>query len=223
MVSLSPLLQLELHSPGSESLDLPTFVTSSVMDQVHLSTDGQTSSKRLSSDNVMMPPKRVCLQPCSTSLPVVEQLSRQQQQEEEDHRLALLLQKELDQEERRDVDRRKGSTDAYSLRLNHHSVTSSSSTTRKTSSAPKESSKTTSRLKASSTTPYSPSLCKGRKQATLTEMFSSFNTWCLQTFMSHIKLSQRLFHCRQVRSLVRIILKTGFVPLAASHQRVLPL
>lgn len=177
MVSLNPLLQLELHSLGSESLDLPTFLTSSVMDQFHLSTDGQTSSKRPSSDDVMMPPKRVCLQPCSTSLPEVpgvEQLSRQQQ-EEEDHRVALLLQKELDQEERRDVDRRKRSSDAYSLRLNRHSVTSSSSTTRNTSSAPKESPKTTSRPKASSTTPSSPLFC-GRKQATLTEMFSSFNT-----------------------------------------------
>lgn len=179
MVSLSPLLQLELHSLRSESLGLPAFLTSSVMDQVHLSTDGQTSSKRLSSDDLMMAPKRVCLQPCSTSLPevpVVEQLSRQQQQEEEDHRFALLLQKELDQEERRNVDRSKGSTDAYSLRLNRHSVTSSSSKTRKTSSASKESPKTTSRPKASSTTPYSPSFCRGRKQATLTEMFANFNT-----------------------------------------------
>lgn len=192
MVSPSSLHQLELHGLGSESPDLlPTFLTSATMDQFHLSADGETSSKRLHSDGRMTPPKRVCLQPCSTSLPdmaAVEQLSTQQQ-EEEDHRIALLLQKELDQEERRDINRRKGSTDAYSLRLSSQAkVTSSSSTPRKTSSTPKTSvPKTTSRPKASSTTTSSPSLCRGRKQATLTEMFSSFSRWSLQTLRRHTK------------------------------------
>ncbi|XP_029700197.1 E3 ubiquitin-protein ligase rnf168-like isoform X4 [Takifugu rubripes] len=179
MVSLSSLHQLELHGLGSESPDLlPTFLTSATMDQFHVSTDGETSSKRSHSDDRRTPPKRVCLQPCSTSrpdMPAVEQLSRQQQ-EEEDHRLALLLQKELDQEER-DVNRRKGSSDAYSLRLSSQAkVASSSSTPRKTSSTPKTSvPKTSSAPRASSTTTSSPSVCRGRKQATLTEMFSSFS------------------------------------------------
>eukprot|EP00066_Takifugu_rubripes_P009695 XP_003976896.2 PREDICTED: E3 ubiquitin-protein ligase RNF168 [Takifugu rubripes] len=179
MVSLSSLHQLELHGLGSESPDLlPTFLTSATMDQFHVSTDGETSSKRSHSDDRRTPPKRVCLQPCSTSrpdMPAVEQLSRQQQ-EEEDHRLALLLQKELDQEER-DVNRRKGSSDAYSLRLSSQAkVASSSSTPRKTSSTPKTSvPKTSSGARASSTTTSSPSVCRGRKQATLTEMFSSFS------------------------------------------------
>ncbi|TWW53282.1 E3 ubiquitin-protein ligase rnf168 [Takifugu flavidus] len=179
MVSLSSLHQLELHGLGSESPDLlPTFLTSATMDQFHLSTDGETSSKRSHSDDRRTPPKRVCLQPCSTSrpdMPAVEQLSRQQQ-EEEDHRLALLLQKELDQEER-DVNRRKGSSDAYSLRLSSQAkVASSSSTPRKVSSTPKTSvPKTSSGPRASSTTTSSPSVCRGRKQATLTEMFSSFS------------------------------------------------
>ncbi|XP_029699570.1 E3 ubiquitin-protein ligase rnf168-like isoform X2 [Takifugu rubripes] len=179
MVSLSSLHQLELHGLGSESPDLlPTFLTSATMDQFHVSTDGETSSKRSHSDDRRTPPKRVCLQPCSTSrpdMPAVEQLSRQQQ-EEEDHRLALLLQKELDQEER-DVNRRKGSSDAYSLRLSSQAkVASSSSTPRKTSSTPKTSvPKTSSGPRASSTTTSSPSVCRGRKQATLTEMFSSFS------------------------------------------------
>lgn len=176
MVSLSPLHQLELHGRGSESPDdLPTFLTSAAMDQIHLSTDGESSSQRSQEDR-MTPPKRACLQPCSASLPDMPVVSRQQQ-EEEDHRLALLLQKELDQEERRDINRRKGSSDAYSLRLSSQAkVASSSSTPRKTSSTPKTSvPKTSSRPKASSTTTSSPSLCRGRKQATLTEMFSSFS------------------------------------------------
>lgn len=185
MVSLSPLPQLDLHSRGAESPDLhPTFLTSSLMDQLPLSADGETSaSKRWSSDDaVMMPPKRACLHPCSSSLPevpTVEQLNRQQQ-EEEDRRLALLLQKELDQEERRAVDRRKGSSDAYPLRLTRQAQeSSSSSTSRKTtSSAPKASAaKTSSRPRtSSSTTASSPSACSGRRQATLTEMFSGFSS-----------------------------------------------
>lgn len=180
MVPPSSLHQLELHGLGSESPDLPTVLTSATLEQFQLSTDGGTSSKRSHSDARTAPPKRVCLQPCSPSpagLSVVEPLGRQQQQEEEDHRLALLLQKELDQEERRDIDRRKGSTDAYSLRLSSQPRgPSSSSTPRKTSSTPKTSvPKSSSRPRASSTTTPSPSLCRGRKQATLTEMFSSLS------------------------------------------------
>lgn len=176
MVPPSSLHQLELHGLGS---DPPTLLPSATLEQFHLSTEGEASSKRWPSDDRRTPPKRVCLQPCCPSLadlPVVEQLGRQQQ-EEEDHRLALLLQKELDQEERRDINRRKGSTDAYSLRLSSQPKRpSSSSTPRKTSSTPKTSvPKSSSHPKASSSTTSAPSLCRGRKQATLTEMFSSFS------------------------------------------------
>lgn len=173
VVSITPPPQLDLQHLGPGSPELrPSVLTSSVMDQLHLTANG---------GDEMTPPKRVCLQPCSSSLPEileVEQRSRWQQ-EEEDHRLAMLLQKELDQEERRAVDRRKGSTDAYPLRLARRAkVSSSSSTPKKTSSlpsAPKTSaSKTSSRPKMSSTS--SPSLCGGRKQATLTEMFSTFSS-----------------------------------------------
>lgn len=153
------------------------------MDQLHL-RDGETSSSRRWSldDAVLMPPKRACLHSCSSSpLPEADQLSRQRQ-EEEDRRLALLLQKELDQEEKTAVNRRKGSSDAYLLRLNRQAQeTSSSSTPRKStslSSTPKASApKTSSRPKTSSTpTTSSPGLCSGRKQATLTEMFSGFGS-----------------------------------------------
>lgn len=147
------------------------------MDQLALSAEGETSSsKRWSSEHAeMMSPKRARLHPCSSSpLPEAEQVSRQQQ-EEEDRRLALLLQKEMDQEERRAVDRRKGSSDAYPLRLSHQE-SSSSSTSRKTtslSSTQKASAPKTSSPETSSRSPSSPPLGRGRKQATLTQMFSS--------------------------------------------------
>lgn len=184
VVSLSPLPQPDLHGLRPESPDVdPAFLRSSVMEQLHLGSDGETSSssKRGSPDSaVTTPPKRLCLQPCSSPPGVseAEELSRQQQ-EEEDRRLALLLQKELDQEERRAVDRRKGSTDAYPLRLNRPAKgTGSSSTSRKTTSLPATPRPSaSSRPKPpSSSTGSSPSLCGGRKQATLTEMFSGFSS-----------------------------------------------
>lgn len=178
MVSLSPLPHLNLHGSGAESPDLPpTFLPLSLMDQLALSAEGETSSsKKWSSDHAeMMPPKRARLHPCSSSpLPEAEQVSRQQQ-EEEDCRLALLLQKEMDQEERRAVNRRKGSSDAYPLRLSRQE-SSSSSTSRKTtslSSTQKASAPKTSSPETSSRSPSSPRLGRGRKQATLTQMFSS--------------------------------------------------
>lgn len=150
------------------------------MEQLALSADGETSSSKRwgSGDAVRAPPKRACLHPCSSSaLPEVDQMSRQQQ-EEEDRRLALLLQQEMEQQERRAVDRRKGSSDAYPLRLNRQAQeTSSCSTSRKTtslSSTQKASApKTSTHPETSSSSTSTPALCRGRKQATLTQMFSS--------------------------------------------------
>uniref|UniRef100_H3C1U0 RING-type E3 ubiquitin transferase n=1 Tax=Tetraodon nigroviridis TaxID=99883 RepID=H3C1U0_TETNG len=120
LVSPSPPPQLHPHTGGAESPHPhPTFLAAPVTEQLPPSAGGETSSSRRWSPDaaVTTPPKRACLHPCSSSpLPEVEQLSRQQQEEEEDRRLALLLQKELDQEESRAVDRRKGTSDAYLLR-----------------------------------------------------------------------------------------------------------
>lgn len=171
MVSLSPPPQLSLHGGGAGSPDLPpTLLPSSVVDQLAPSAEGgSSSSRRWSSEHAQtMRPKRARLHPCSSSpSPEEEKRSRQ---EEEDRRLALLLQKELDQEERRAVDRRKGSSDAYPLRP------SSASTSRKTTSLPstqKASAPKSSSPGTSSRSPSSPPLGGGRKQATLTHMFSS--------------------------------------------------
>ncbi|XP_042338141.1 E3 ubiquitin-protein ligase rnf168 isoform X2 [Plectropomus leopardus] len=131
------------------------------------------------------------------------ELLRRRQQEEEDRRLALLLQKELDQEEKlRATDRSKGSSDPYLLRqtsrgreetassdssrstsTNTTSASSTSTSTSKTSTP--SSTKTSSSMKTSSST-RTPSSAKksssstpssrGRKQATLTEMFSSLSS-----------------------------------------------
>lgn len=98
-------------------------------------------------------------------LPELEvELHVRRRQEEEDRRLAQLLQKVLDQEEKqRATDRRKGSADAYLLRHVRGGTKVVG-----TATPSKASGKTT---KASSSSSSSSS--RGRKQTTLTEMFSS--------------------------------------------------
>ncbi|XP_008284137.1 E3 ubiquitin-protein ligase rnf168 [Stegastes partitus] len=127
-------------------------------------------------------------------------------QEEEDRRLALLLQKELDKEERQKAtDRRKGSANAHLLRqrpeTSEEAASSSSTKTPKTSSSsstvsrrveaagssgtktPKTSSSSSTvsmREEAAGSSGASQktliSSCRGRKQTTLTEMFSSLSS-----------------------------------------------
>ncbi|KAM6988013.1 E3 ubiquitin-protein ligase rnf168 [Tautogolabrus adspersus] len=149
----------------------------------HMTPEGGASfAKRKSQESEMleeeeeedevMAAKRVCV-PSSSGLQGMaeweaELLSRLQQ-EEEDRRLALLLQKELDQEERlKATDRRKGSSDAYLLRQDRRSKEAHRRTEHASSSS--SSAKTTNSSSSSSS-----SSCRGSKQKTLTQMFSSHN------------------------------------------------
>ncbi|XP_074534743.1 E3 ubiquitin-protein ligase rnf168 [Halichoeres trimaculatus] len=183
-IRLSEELKLELHPASTSASEEQPLLPASL--RGHLTTEGGASCAKRKSrdlgtaeeeDEAVMATKRVCV-----SSPAVlqglaeweEELLSRRQQEEEDRRLALLLQKELDQEERqRATDRRKGSSDAYLLRQDCRSKEEDGRKTRRSASASSAASSPS--PSSSSSSSSSTSSCRGSKQKTLKEMFSSLN------------------------------------------------
>lgn len=172
-----PLPRLDYYGPPPQHYDRQTDQSGPLTPPLPSEEPrGDGTLKRKSEDEGGATSKRGCPSSAASSAAVggtvlngiaalEAELQSRRQQEDEDRRLALILQKELDQEERqRATDRSKGSADAYHLRQARNTPKTPSTTTRTARSSTYTPSSSVQRATSGSSS--------GRRQTTLTDMFT---------------------------------------------------